>query len=167
MKKPTELIKRVPLYKKLMSIDYRKQYDKNYNLEDAISLENELWKKRKNKIKKKDEKIKNAMAKIQQVTLSFINQLIGLYDKSSSQKDKMYIILELQKYYNPQIIRFFFKLNDTELNKQLRQVAFKYLQKFSYKPKARKQKYMRIYTKSRKQKMYLKKFIHMKHTIYL
>ena len=116
MKKPTELIKRVPLYKKLMSIDYRKQYGKNYNLEDAISLENELWKKRKNKVKKKDEKIKNAMAKIQQVTPSFINQLIGLYDKSSSQKDKMYILLELQKYYNPQIIRFFFKLNDTELN---------------------------------------------------
>ena len=57
--------------------------------------------------------------------LVFLDQLIGLYNRiNTSQKDRMYIIHELKKYYNPKVIKFFFKLNDTELNKQLRKLHF-------------------------------------------
>lgn len=68
----------------------------------------------------------------------------------------MYIISELKKYYSPQIMNFFYKLNDTELNKQLRNIAFKHLQSFNYHPRARKQKYMVIKTKNKKRRKYLK-----------
>lgn len=68
----------------------------------------------------------------------------------------MYILLELQKYYSPKIIQFFFKLNDTELNKQLRWIAFYHLQSFNYHPRARRQKYMQVHTKNKKRKKYLK-----------
>ena len=60
--------------------------------------------------------------------------------KTTSQKDKVYIIQELKKYYNPKVVNFFFKLNDTELNKQLREIAFKHLQSFNYEPRLKKTK---------------------------
>ena len=102
-----------------------------------------LWNKRKSKIEKRDHKIEKAKLKTQQVTPSYVDQLIGFYErKNTSQKDRMYILLELQKYYSPKIIQFFFKLNDTELNKQLRWIAFYHLHSFNYQPRARKQKYM-------------------------
>lgn len=41
------------------------------------------------------------LSKVQQVTPSFIDQLIGLYErKNTSQKDRRYILLELKKYYS-------------------------------------------------------------------
>lgn len=64
---------------------------------------------------------------------------------------------ELKKYYNPKVIKFFFKLNDTELNKQLREIAFYHLQSFNYQPRLRRQKYMQVHTKRKKRKEYLKK----------
>lgn len=116
-----------------------------------------LWNKRKSKIEKRDHKIEKAKLKTQQVTPSYVDQLIGFYErKNTSQKDRMYILLELQKYYSPKIIQFFFKLNDTELNKQLRWIAFYHLHSFNYQPRARKQKYMQVYTKNKKWKKYLK-----------
>lgn len=68
----------------------------------------------------------------------------------------MYILLELKKYYCPEIISFMFKLNDTELNKQLRMEAFYHLQSFNYQPRLRRQKYMQIHTKNKKRKLFLK-----------
>ena len=104
-----------------------------------------------------NQKIEKALSKAQQVTPSFIDQLIGLYErKNTSQKDRRYILLELKKYYSDKIIQFFFKLNDTELNKQLRWEAFYHLQSFSYQPRARRQKYMQVHTKNKKRKKFLK-----------
>lgn len=157
MKAPIVLLQDVALYKKMLSSEYKEKYANNYNAENVMNAESILWSKRKNKIEKIDKKIENAMMKTQQVTPSFLEQLIGLYErKNTSQKDKMYILLELQKYYSPKIIQFFFKLNDTELNKQLRWIAFYHLQSFNYQPRARRQKYMQVHTKNKKRKKYLK-----------
>ena len=157
MPNPEELLKRVSFYKKYMSYAYCKNYNENFCEEDAIKEKDSLWKKRKPKIEKIDQKIEKAKSKIQEVTPSYIDQLIGLYErKRTTQKDKMYILLELQKYYSTKIIQFFFKLNDIELNKQLRGIAFYHLQSFNYQPRARRQKYMRIYTKNKKRRKYLK-----------
>ena len=54
------------------------------------------------------------------------------------------------------MIQFFFKLNDTELNKQLRFEAFYYLQEFNFNPRLRKQKYMLVHTNNKERKDYLK-----------
>lgn len=157
MKRPKQLLRNVAEYKKIMSVQYQNDYADNYSEEKSEKLKRELWEKRKNKIKKIDQKIEKAKFKTQQVTPEFLDQLIGLYErKNTSQKDKMYILLELQKYYSPQIMQFFFKLNDTELNKQLRWIAFYHLQSFNYQPRARRQKYMQVHTKNKNKKKYLR-----------
>lgn len=157
MKRPEQLLRSVAEYKKIMSVQYQNDYADNYSEERSEKLKRELWEKRKNKIKKIDQKIEKAKFKTQQVTPEFLDQLIGLYErKNTSQKDKMYILLELQKYYSPPIMQFFFKLNDTELNKQLRWIAFYHLQSFNYQPRARRQKYMQVHTKNKNKKKYLR-----------
>lgn len=157
MENPELLLRYVSLYKTVVSPEYRKLYADSYSKENHEMAEKELWKKRKLKIEKINKKIEMALSKTQQVTPSFIDQLVGLYKReNTSQMDRMYILLELKKYYSPEIIQFFFKLNDTELNKQLRWEAFYHLQSFNYQPRARKQKYMQVHTKNVKRKEYLK-----------
>ena len=157
MKDPIGLLRDEAFYKKMLSPVYREKYANNFKVENVTDAEKTLWNKRAPKIQKIDQKIDKAILKTQQVTPSFVDQLIGFYErKNTSQKDKMYILLELQKYYSPKIIQFFFKLNDTELNKQLRWIAFYHLQSFNYQPRARRQKYMQVHTKNKKRKKYLK-----------
>lgn len=157
MKKPEILLLNVSIYKKIMMPEYRKAYSDNYSEKERALVEEKLWTKRKPKIEKIDQKIEKALIKTQQVTPSFIDQLLGLYErKIASQKDRMYILLELKKYYSPKIVQFFFKLNDTELNKQLREETFHHLQSFNYQPRARRQKYMQVHTKNAKRKKFLK-----------
>ena len=158
MKAPIELLHDVAFYKKMLAKEYRKKYADNFSAEKIVNAEKVLWNKRESKIEKINQKIEKAILKTQQVTPSFVDKLIGFYErKSTSQKDRMYILLELKKYYSPKIIQFFFKLNDTELNKQLRWIAFYHLQSFNYQPRARRQKYMQVHTKNKKRKEYLKK----------
>ena len=158
MKEPMQLLYSSSKYREIMSLKRKQDYHDNF-LEDRVSeLKQKLWDKRRLKIEKINKKIENAKSKTQQMTPEFIDKMIGLYErKNTSQKDKMYILLELQKYYSPKIIQFFFKLNDTELNKQLRWSAFCHLQSFNYQPRARRQKYMQVHTKNKKRKDYLKK----------
>lgn len=158
MPKPKSLICKVASYKKVLSEDYKKFYKKNYSEDKCLDSQTELWNQRRPKIERIDKKIEKALSKTQQVTPSFIDQLIGLYErKNTSQKDKVYILLELKKYYCEKVIRFFFKLNDTELNKQLRFEAFYYLQSFNFNPRLRKQQYMQVHVKNKKRKDSLKK----------
>lgn len=158
MEKPEKLLYSSNKYREILSAETRKEYAANYSEETVSELKQKLWNKRKPKIEKINQKIEHAKLKTQQMTPEFIDQLIGLYErKSTSQKDKMYILLELKKYYSSKIIQFFFKLNDTELNKQLRGIALCHLQSFNYQPRARKQKYMQVHTSNKKRKEYLKK----------
>lgn len=158
MKEPMQLLYSSSKYREIMSLKRKQDYHDNF-LEDRVNeLKQKLWDKRRLKIEKINKKIENAKSKTQQMTPEFIDKMIGLYErKNTSQKDKMYILLELQKYYSPKIIQFFFKLNDTELNKQLRWSAFCHLQSYNYQPRARRQKYMQVHTKNKKRKDYLKK----------
>lgn len=157
MKKPEILLKRVPIYKTIMSKNYQEKHNNSFDQQKTNNEKRKLWEIRKPKIEKINKKIEKALLKTQQMTPDYIDKLIGLYErKSTSQKDKVYILLELKKYYNNKIIQFFFKLNDTELNKQLRFDAFYHLQSFNYQPRLRKQKFMQVHTKNKKRKNYLK-----------
>lgn len=157
MPKPEILLRRVAMYNKILSPEYKNNWSANYSIEKQESAKEILWNKRKGKIESITQKIDKALEKTQQVTPAFIDQLIGLYErKSTTQKDRVYILLELKKYYSPKIIHFFFKLNDTELNEQLRIEAFKHLQSFNYQPRLRRQKYMQVHTKNSKRKDFLR-----------
>lgn len=152
-----KLLASVPLYRTILSNGYRANWYSNFSVSKQELERQTLYIKRKPKIERIDKKIAEATVKTQQVTPDFIGKLIGLYErKNTSQKDKMYILLELKKYYSPIIINFFFKLNDTELNNQLRMLAFKHLQSFNYNPRLRRLKYMQVHTKNKKRKHYLK-----------
>lgn len=156
--KPAELLlEDSNQYQSIISARNRSKYYNSFSESEAVYSREKLLIERKPKIEKINQKIDKAKSKVQQVTPKYIDQLIGLYErKNTSQKDKLYILTELEKYYSPRIVQFFFKLNDTELNKQLRQEAFKYLQNFNYHPRARKQKYMQVHSNSKKRKNYLK-----------
>lgn len=157
MKKPEVLLLDVPECKKILSKKYKHFHYDNYKEEKRIFAQDSLLKKRKPKIERINQKIEKALSKTQQVTPSFTDKLIGLYErKNTSQKDRKYILLELKKYYSDKIIKFFFKLNDTELNQQLRWEAFYHLQDFNYHPRARRQKYMKVHTRNKKRKKFLK-----------
>ena len=111
MDKPYVLLKRVSIFKKIMSHDYRITWTNNYSKDAQEVAQSALWTKRKTKIEIINLKIENALKKTQQVTPAFIDQLIGLYErKNTTQKDKVYILLELKRYYSPKIIQFFFNL---------------------------------------------------------
>ena len=156
MESPEALLWKVNLVKVIMKNEYREQYDENYSEEAVEKARKELYDKREGNIEKIRHKIELAKSKTQQMTPDYLDQLIGLYErKNTSQKDRMYILLELKKYYNDKIIQFFFKLNDTELNQQLRWEAFYHLQSFNFQPRARKQKYMQIRTRNKKRREYL------------
>ncbi len=157
MDKPEILLKNVFIFKKILSDDYKTIWENNYSEDAQTAAQSALWAKRKPKIEKINLKIEKALKKTQQVTPAFIDQLIGLYErKNTTQQDKVYILLELKKYYSPKIIRFFFKLNDTEINQQLRWEAFFHLQSFNYPIRVRKQKYMQVHTRNKKRKNFLK-----------
>ena len=158
MPKPDLLIRRVVTFKKIFSDSYKLTHWNTYSEQNCIDSQAKLWEIRESKIERINRKIEVALSKTQQVTPSFIDQLMGLYErKNTTQKDKVYILLELKKYYCEKIIQFFFKLNDTELNRQLREEAFFHLQSFNFNPRLRKQQFMRIHAKNKKRKYYLKK----------
>ncbi len=155
---PEIMIEKNPAFKRLLNVEVQKAYADSF-FDEVCQAETEaLWRRREGKIKRIDDKIAKAVSKTQTVTPEFLDALIGIYErKRTTQMDRMYIIYELMKYYNPKVIRFFYKCNDTELNRQLREIAFKHLQSFNYMPRLRRQKYMLVHTKNRKRKEYLKK----------
>lgn len=160
MKRAELLLEDTNQYKIIISKSTRSSYYNSFSQEVVCSARKKLSSERKPRIEKINRKIDKAKSKVQQVTPKYIDQLIGLYErKNTSQKDKLYILTELKKYYSPEIVQFFFKLNDVELNKQLRKEAFVYLQNFNYHPRARKQKYMQVHSNSKKRKNYLKKYL--------
>ena len=106
MKPPEMLLKQTSIFRRIMSSEYRAWYYDNYEEDKRVSAREELLKKRKPKIDKVNKKIEVALSKTQQVIPVFIDQLIGLYErKNTSQKDKMYILLEIKKYYSDKIDR--------------------------------------------------------------
>ena len=157
MDEPDKIIQNLSIYKKIMSPEYIRNHQKSYSKEAIQKNQLKLSNERNSKIKKKYDKIQKALMKTQQVEPEFLDVLIGLYDrKNTSQKDKVYIMHELQKYYCTKVIRFFSKKVDTEYNPQLRRMAFIHLQSLGFQPVLRKQKYMIIPSKNKKRREYLK-----------
>jgi hypothetical protein len=159
MKKPRKILEDLPITKKLLSEEYKQSYNEVFQQEQIDSNRELLLQKRLPKIKKKQDKINKAISKAQQMEPEFLDRLMGLYDQTrSTQKDKVYIMLELEKYYCPKVIKFFKKTVHSEQNYQLREMAVKHLQSLGHYAVLRKQKYMRIHTKNKKNKQDKKKY---------
>lgn len=157
MVEPICLVENLKITKRLLTKEYVELHKNNFTREKQILTEEILMKERDPKIRKRQEKIRIAKIKAQEVEPLFLDELMGLYDrKSTSQKDRIYILKELQKYYCPKIIVFFKKKVETEYNRQLREMAFYHLQELGHLAVLRKQKYMLIPSKNKKRRVFLK-----------
>lgn len=158
MLQPELIVSNLKISQKITSEKYKENYNLKYD-EDIRSKNLEiLEKQRLPKIKRINDKIEKAKLKAQQMEPFYLDVLIGLYDKkNTTQKDKVYIMLELEKYYCPKVISFFKRSVNSEYNRQLREMAFCHLQEFKHYVILRKQKYMRIPSKNKKRRVYLKK----------
>ncbi len=135
----------------------KKKHQMNFCEETQKILIKKIESERLPKLEKIKEKREVAKEKAQQVEPLFLDALIGLYErKRTSQKDKVYIFKELEKYYCTKTIIFFQKINDTEINHQLREMAFYHLQSLGHYVKLRKRNSIRIPTKNKKRRKFLK-----------
>lgn len=81
----------------------------------------------------------------------YFEKMMGLYDrKGTTQKDRVYIMYELTKYYSPEIVQFFSRKAHSEYNFQLRLMAFSYLQQFYHYTELRSQKHMELRTTNKR-----------------
>lgn len=157
MQSPLEILENIPITKNILSDAYRQKYIEEFDLEDYARKKEVIVRDRMPKIKKKKDKIDKSIAKTQQIEPQFLDKLIGLYErKNTTQMDRVYIMLELQKYYCPKIIKFFKKRAHSELNFQLREMAVLFLHSMGHHAVLRKQKYMQVHTNNRKKKKNLK-----------
>lgn len=85
--------------------------------------------KRKSAIDKYNTKISKNIELLQQIDPHYVDFYIASYHKKGvTIEDKVEIVKDLSKYDSKKIDLFFYKLNDSERNNQVRKMAFDYLQ---------------------------------------
>ena len=123
----------LPVSQNLLRQEYQKNHKKSYDKEKAILYAKCLHETRDPYITRIRKKVEKAKLKTQQMEPVFLDKLIGLYDRrNTTQKDRIYIMIELEKYYNSKIVHFFQRKMNSEFNFQLRQRAFLYLQNMGH-----------------------------------
>lgn len=158
MSTPLSLLQSLDIYNRIFSKQYVDDHIASFSSETYLENVRKFTALRSPKIKSRIDKLEQAKKKAQAVEPAFLDALIGLYNrKTTSQKDRIYILLELEKYYCPKVIKFLCKNVDTEYNRQLRELSFYHLQSWGhFSAPLRRQKYMRIPSKNKKRRKYLK-----------
>ncbi|MDO7415704.1 MTH538 TIR-like domain (DUF1863) [Acinetobacter baumannii] len=111
---------------------HKQQYNEESKTESLIKLEKKLNKSlnKKLEIAKKNEHI-------QDIEPIYIDIFIKIYHRSNH-LEKILIFNELKKFNSNKTITFFYKLNDSEHNNQIRMMAFQHLQNLGKYVKLRK-----------------------------
>lgn len=137
--KPEEYFFSLMKVRYLLSNGFREKHKLNYNEQLRLSKAEALRFKRDGQIKKKQKQIEMYTEDLQRVDPGFIDALIYAYhDRHNSTDDKMEIFKEIQKYECEKSKQFFWKINDSEQNEQIRNLAFKHLQKSGHYVKLQK-----------------------------
>lgn len=137
--KPEEYFFSLMKVKYLLSKEFRERHKQNYSEQLRVTKAEALKLKREERIKKRQQRIEMYTEDLQQVDPGFIDALIYAYhDRHNSINDKMEIFKEIQKYDCEKSRQFFWKLNDSERNNQIRNLAFEHLQKSGHYVKLRK-----------------------------
>ena len=137
--KPEEYFFSLQKVEHLLSEGFRKKHKQNYNEQFRVEKTNELRSQRNRKIEKRRKRIEEYTEDSQRVDPGFLDALIYAYhDHRNSTSDKMEIFKEIQKFECEKAIQFFWRLNDSERNSELRNLAFMHLQKSGHYAKLRK-----------------------------
>ena len=147
--KPEVYFYALPKVKNMLSAGFRKKHELQYDERQRVVDEKVLNSNRSKKIAKKRKRIESYTRMQQKVDPGFIDALAYAYhDRGISVNEKKEICKEILKYDCDKTWEFFWKLNDSERNYQIRNFAFQSLQKSGHYVKLRK-KY------SGKQKQYM------------
>lgn len=137
--KPEEYFFFLMKVKNLLSKGFREKHKQNYNEQLRMEKADALRVQRDGRIKKKQQRIKAYTEDSQRVAPEFLDALIYAYhDHHNSTNDKMEIFKEIQKFECEKATQFFLRLNDSERNNQIRNLAFMHLQKSGHYVKLRK-----------------------------
>lgn len=135
---PSEFIKSHTIVKNKLKSSEKLEHFKNFSSSKYMESLNALESKRSAKIEKYFSKIENARHLAQKIEPTFIQGFIRLFHLSKNHNDKVELFNELTKYYCDATIQFFYKLNDSEHNDQIRMMAFYQLQNWMLYVKLRK-----------------------------
>lgn len=137
--KPEEYFFSLMKVRYLLSKGFREKHKLNYNEQLRTSKAEALRLKRDGRIEKRKKQIEEYTEDLQRVDPGFIDALIYAYhDRHNSTNDKMEIFKEIQKYECEESRQFFWRINDSERNDQIRNLAFMHLQKSGHYVKLRK-----------------------------
>ena len=113
-------------------LQHKQQYSEECKTDSLIKLEQKL-----NKSLSKKLVITKKCEHIQDIEPIYIDIFIKIYHRSTH-LEKILIFNELKKFNSNKTINFFYKLNDSEHNNQIRMMAFQHLQNLGKYVKLRK-----------------------------
>ena len=124
-KKPEQFFYSLQKVKYLLSKGYRLKHAKQYAEGTIQKYCVEFETNRLNKIRKQELDIEKKTRKLQRVDPGFLDALIFAYHrKGNSTNDKLEIFKEIQKYDCEKAWKFFWKLNDSERNDEIRNRSY-------------------------------------------
>mgnify|MGYP000118811288 FL=1 len=104
-------------------------------------------------------KINKAQNLAQEMEPEFLDKLMGLYlKKTSTQKDRVYILHELYKYDCKKVTDFLQREMNAQQNFQLREMVMKHLQDYGYSPKLKRKDAIPFHTKNKKKREKIKQY---------
>lgn len=125
--------------KHMLSEGQKRIHQQNFNEESRMKNLKILEEKVKNRMIKINEKVDKEKEFMQEIEPLYTDIYIKAYHKKGITIDeKMEIVKELEKYECEKSTESFSKLNDSERNKQIRQIAFNHLQSIGKYVKLRK-----------------------------
>lgn len=125
--------------KQMLSQGKRTLHKNNFNEDNQLKRLNQLREKSKLRISRINEKVNVAKKHIQDIEPIYLDIFIQSYHKKGiTTEEKMEIVKELQKYDSERILTFFYKLNDSERNNQIRRKSFIHLRSLGRYVKLRK-----------------------------
>ena len=113
-------------------LQHKQQYSEEFKTDSLIKLEQKLNRSRNKKLV-----IEKKFEHIQDIEPIYIDIFIKIYHRSTH-LEKILIFNELKKFNSNKTITFFYKLNDSEHNNQIRMMAFQHLQNLGKYVKLRK-----------------------------
>lgn len=136
---PDEYLSKLPKVKHMMSKGQKNLHKINFNEEKRLTELKILENKAKSRISKFNKKINKNKEYIQVVEPLYVDIFIHAYHmKGATTEDKIEVLKELQKYECEKSINFFYKINDSERNNQMRRMAYTHLESIGQYVKLRK-----------------------------
>lgn len=125
--------------KYLLSDGYHEKHKQAYSEDTRLKNQESMKHRKESRINKKEKKMDEYTKDMQYVDPGFIDALIYAYHRRDNTiNNKMEIFKEIQKYECKKTLNFFWKLNDSEQNDEIRKLAFQHLQKSGHYVKLRK-----------------------------